>query len=261
MSRLCSSTGVSPIADRRRKSHDVCRAVREAARELQTHLPCLLHAPEISVKSLLGISTDSESTDWRARWGDFRQPCGHVCKRTRQEGGRRSGHARGRVRQRRAAQMDECIISSRRALQGGQERAHGTGGSTVPTAGGREVSHSSSLSKLVQRERPPGLDEDTASAQGWACCRHERCAGASRRPKCHAGGMRGWNPTDWPADFAMFAAIWKYQRSRARRDARSIATMGRDATSSGGRSCSCPQVDSTSTISTPQPHSIPILAG
>lgn len=168
--------------------------------------------PRNKCQSLLGIATDSESTDLRARWDNFRQPCGHVCKRTKQEGGRRSGHARRRVRQRRAAQMDERIISSRRALQGGQKRAYGTGGSPRPTVGGREVSHSSSLSKLVKRELWPGLDKDTASAQGWACCRHEQCAGASRRRGCHACGMRGWDPTDWPADAAMFAAIWKYGR-------------------------------------------------
>ena len=88
-------------------------AVRaNGARERRIHLPCRLHAPGNSVKSLLGISTDSKSTDLQTRWDDFRQPCGHACKRTKQEGDRGSGHARGRVRQRRAAQVGERIVSS-----------------------------------------------------------------------------------------------------------------------------------------------------
>jgi len=92
--------------------------------------------PRKSVKSLLGISTDSKSTDLRARWDNFRQPCGQACKRTKQEGDRGSGHARGRVRQRRAARVGERIVSSHR-LQGREERAYGYVRSEMPTIGGR----------------------------------------------------------------------------------------------------------------------------
>jgi hypothetical protein len=49
--------------------------------------------PRKSVKSLLGISTEAKTTDLRARWDFFRQPCGQVCKRTKQKGGRGPGVA------------------------------------------------------------------------------------------------------------------------------------------------------------------------
>ena len=60
-----------------------------------------------------------------------------ACTRTKQEGDRGSGHAIGRVRQRRAAQVGERIVSSRR-LQVREERANGNHvRSAMPTIGGR----------------------------------------------------------------------------------------------------------------------------
>lgn len=113
----------------------------------------------------MGISTDSKSTDLRTRSDNFRQPCGQACKRTKQEGDRASGHARGRVRQRRAAQVGERIVSSHR-LQGKEEKANGRGRSEMPTIGGWRCGclTTASFWELVKRERRLGLDVDRPPA-------------------------------------------------------------------------------------------------
>ena len=93
------------------------------------------------------------------------------------------------MRQRRAAQVGERIVSSHR-LQGREEKANGHGCSKMPTIGGwrREqavcltTATVASFWELVKRERRLGLDVDTAtSAQGWACGREEALGGALAR--------------------------------------------------------------------------------
>ena len=152
-------------------------AVRANGARTENPLTMPSPRPRKSVKSLLGISTDAKSTDWRARCDDFRQPCGQACTRTKQEGDRGSGHAKGRVRQRRAAQVGERIVSSRR-LQVREERANGNHGrSAMPTIGGRRgravCLTAAGFWELVKHIRRLGLDVDTAGAQGWACGRDE----------------------------------------------------------------------------------------
>lgn len=90
------------------------------------------------------------------------------------------------MRQRRAAQVGKCIVSSHR-LQGREEKANGYGFSKMPTIGGWRRGQAVCLTtasfwELVKRERRLGLDVDTATGiQGLACGREEALGGALAR--------------------------------------------------------------------------------
>ena len=78
------------------------------------------------------------------------------------------------------------------------------------------VSHSGRLLELVERERRLGLDEDTASAQGWACGsrRAVRWRESASRMSCivrSEGGSRQMGT----AGFVMFATSYDLENKNS----------------------------------------------
>lgn len=118
------------------KACDASRAVKEGP-ENRKRTYHAVSAPQKCVKSLLGISTDSESTASRPRQTPFRQPCGQACKRTRRRARGLLRHATGKVGQRSRASSARAHQAGR-AMQGGLEGANSYGQEEVaPTMRGR----------------------------------------------------------------------------------------------------------------------------
>lgn len=86
---------------------EVRGAVNETRSE--THLPCLLHAPENRRKSLLGIFTESKTTESRTRPNDYRQPCGRAAS---VPNGKRETERRGSMREEKVRQRSASDVHS-----------------------------------------------------------------------------------------------------------------------------------------------------